>query len=847
MSFAQASLHRVQRELTSLIAGACAASLLAVGWYAYASYKSGLLEQTGNYLELVAARQQAAVLSAIGGWQHQVEFVSDRPELAAAVRAYLDGGQAHDRAALERVLADARSAVPNLRDLAILDRDGHVLASTDDELVGRDLSGRPEFTRGQTATTIGELVPGATGAILITATSPLRLEGQLAGVVWARLDARELLRITQDYTGLGETGEILLAERSWRGDAVLVSPARFDREAAFHQAIRPNRLDRPMTHALRKNAVALLDGVVDYRGVPVVAATRYLPEVDWGIVAKIDRREALQPAAALRDRLGLVALAVFVVTLIAAKALGAHLVAPFRQMRNQIDAILTSVADGLVTIDGKGRILSANPAAKVIFGYPGDELIGRNVSVLMPPSHASAHDGYLDAYRRTRVAKAVGHRREVEGRRQNGGTFPLEIAVSEVVIGGRQCFTGVVVDVSARKRAEKEIERQSAALVRANEELASRNQELARLSQTAHQFIDNVSHDFRTPLSVIKEYAAIVRDGSLGKINDDQAEFLDTIVHRTADLNLMVNDVLDLSKLDAGLFGVARRPCSLEQIVAGCRPILQSQAKAARGNLELALAPGLPEVFGDPEKVGRVIVNLGVNAFKFADEGGCVRVWARYDPEAAQVVIGVTDDGPGISSDNLRAIFERFRQVGDVQKSAKGFGLGLAIVKELVELNLGDVSVESREGEGSTFWFTVPTAEPLPLLRRFLAWTERLRSGARYLTLIAADLDAQTDRAAVGEIDNLLRRTLRSADLVLPPQGQRWLAVAAIEQPDPSGIHHRIAAAIEDANRHRSKSALPLPRITGLGTWSLAEGGAALSERFEAEYGDASRLAHRAA
>ena len=168
-----------------------------------------------------------------------------------------------------------------------------------------------------------------------------------------------------------------------------------------------------------------------------------------------------------------------------------------------------------------------------------------------------------------------------------------------------------------------------------------------------------------------------------------------------------------------------------------------------------------------------MIVNLGVNAFKFIDEGGSVRLWARHDPDAAQVVIAVTDNGPGIAPDDLRTIFERFRQVGNVQKSAKGFGLGLAIVKEMVEVNLGDVSVESREGEGSTFWFTVPTTDPLSLLRRFLAWTQRLRSGSRYLTLLEVGLEAGSGDAAVGALDNLLRRTLRFADLVLPPQGHR--------------------------------------------------------------------------
>ena len=335
--------------------------------------------------------------------------------------------------------------------------------------------------------------------------------------------------------------------------------------------------------------------------------------------------------------------------------------------------------------------------------------------------------------------------------------------------------------------------------------LEERNKRLAELYSTAHQFVDNVSHEFRTPLTVIKEFTSILRDGLAGETNDEQREYLEIIHNRVGDLTIMVDDMLDISKLEAGLLGVSRRRCTIAEIVEKVAPTLSRKASARNVELTTAIEAGLPTVYCDPEKAGRVIINLTVNALKFANEGGHVQVWARPAPNEAALLIGVTDDGPGIAPENVTAIFERFRQIeGNVRASTKGFGLGLNIAKELVHLNLGDISVESEVGAGSTFSFTLPLADPSALMQRYLGRTNIL--GA---SLLRVTCNAEAPEL-LAEIEELLQRQLRRNDLLVYAGRSKWLMVIA---NDPEGesepIAERIPAVWSEANRNRPGAALP--------------------------------------
>ena len=266
------------------------------------------------------------------------------------------------------------------------------------------------------------------------------------------------------------------------------------------------------------------------------------------------------------------------------------------------------------------------------------------------------------------------------------------------------------------------IERQrTAALESCIEQLAAaqvllkkKNRRLAKLNRTVHEFVDNVSHEFRTPLTVIKEYASLVKDGVVGAVSDEQKQMLTIVEDRADDLNTMVDDMLDVSKLEAGLLRVDRRICQVADIVARVWPARECKAAVRGVQLEFQLDPKLEAVFCDPEKAGRVLTNLVTNAIKFCGQPG--RVWLNCDrePDGAGVRLSVRDNGHGISPENQRAIFLRFKQLSEsIRSSTKGFGLGLNIAKKLVELNLGEITVESEIGRGSTFAFTLPKARPI--------------------------------------------------------------------------------------------------------------------------------------
>jgi len=385
-----------------------------------------------------------------------------------------------------------------------------------------------------------------------------------------------------------------------------------------------------------------------------------------------------------------------------------------------------------------------------------------------------------------------------------------------------QILTARLEAVLRVKKARDAAQRANARLEATNELLAARNKQLSELNQTAYEFVNTVSHDFRTPLSVIKEFASIIADGLDGPVTDEQREHLGIIANCVDDLASMVGDMLDISKLEAGRLTVRRTRCAVDDIFQRVRPVLERRAAANQVQLEIALDETLPALYCDAAEIGRVIVNLAINAIKFAGGGGHVQIWARADEEADRLVIGVTDDGPGIAPDNLRLIFERFRQVGvNARASTKGVGLGLSIAKELVALNFGQMSVQTEQGKGSTFSFTVPTAAPLSVLELYLEQPDSSREAPRYVSLAIARVPDECQVNLAAEVDELLHDVLRSTDLVLWTSATCWLIVIGAGQNDSIRILERIERSWEEANRNRPGEKLPAVTLNSRGTWAI--------------------------
>jgi hypothetical protein len=355
--------------------------------------------------------------------------------------------------------------------------------------------------------------------------------------------------------------------------------------------------------------------------------------------------------------------------------------------------------------------------------------------------------------------------------------------------------------------------------------LERKNRRLARLYKTAQQFVDNVSHEFRTPLTVIKEYAALMREGAAGDVNEEQQRMLNVLVDRADDLNTMVDDMLDVSRLEAGLLGAWRKNCRVIDLVRHVLPELERKAAVRGVSLETAVDENLPPIYCDDEKAGRVIINLVVNAIKFCRDPGVVRLWAEESRRPKEVVIGVTDNGVGIDERNRNTIFKRFKELRtDVRRSTKGFGLGLNIAKELVELNLGVMRLESKVGQGSTFSFTIPLADPVEVSERYLAQLAALHNESATVSVLMATVEDSVADSLCDEVDAFFHYTLLRRHDALFRVGERaWLYLLLASEFELEHYLDRAKQARVEANRNRPRRALPAVHFDIEGSWRVTE------------------------
>ena len=371
-----------------------------------------------------------------------------------------------------------------------------------------------------------------------------------------------------------------------------------------------------------------------------------------------------------------------------------------------------------------------------------------------------------------------------------------------------------------RNLAHRKIESLLAEVQQSQHLLERKNRRLAKLYKTAQRFVSNVSHEFRTPLTVIREYTDLLREGLLGPVTPEQCRYLDVVVDRADDLNRMVDDMLDVSKLESGLLGAWRRRCHVGEIIEYHAAALTRKAELKDVRLEIDVPDVLQAVYCDAEKVGRVIVNLVANAIKYCGENGVVKVWAREDHVASGVVVGVTDNGPGIDPTSQQAIFGRYKQLDTGSRSStQGVGLGLNIAQELVELNFGRIRLESQVGQGSTFSFTLPPDEPREVVNRYLSRMRQSQHDGAYVSFVRASVPESCDTALTDEVDSFFNYLLRRHDLLFRRGSNQWLLIVPEPESELRLLFDRIAKQREETNRNRPKKLLPEMALQPLGTW----------------------------
>ncbi len=365
--------------------------------------------------------------------------------------------------------------------------------------------------------------------------------------------------------------------------------------------------------------------------------------------------------------------------------------------------LIEDAPDAILQVDADGKILLANRTAERMFGYSREELLGIGVDSLVPDAVRPRHAEFRKEFVKAGVSRPMGLGLDLCARRKDGTEISVEISLSPIRTEDGINVTAVIRDVSERKRAEEQIHSLEQSYLA---ELEARHKEAERLNQLKSEFMASISHELRTPLHTIIGFAELLSEEGAGPLNEKQRRFVSHIQTDSEHLLGLINDVLDLSRIEAGGLVVRAEALSLQSAISEAVNAIRPQAAGKQVTVREGAVPKI-DVLADPLRLRQILYNLLSNGVKFTDPGGEVAVSAELDTDSVRIT--VADTGQGIPEEECTRIFDKFYQVGYTTAGVRqGTGLGLTICKQLVEIQDGKIWVNSEPGKGSHFHFTLP-------------------------------------------------------------------------------------------------------------------------------------------
>jgi PAS domain S-box-containing protein len=397
-----------------------------------------------------------------------------------------------------------------------------------------------------------------------------------------------------------------------------------------------------------------------------------------------------------------------------------------RHMREMLQSearfreIVSTAMDAIVIFNEDEKITLFNGAAERMFKCAAAKAVGRKISEFFPHEESAREVRRVcEGAKGARSSESPGdwesvqHVASLTGSRASGEEFPIEASISCFEGKEGPQYTLIVRDISERVRQEQELRDQAVALERtmselqlANEELSRRQEDLERAMTARSRFYASMSHELRTPINAVLGYSTLLLENIYGPLNEKQAEGIQRTQRAAKHLLELVNDVLDLSKIEAGKIDLRLQPVGFPAIVEELFVTVRPLADKFGTKLALETDPkGSVSIVSDPRRVRQILLNLLSNAIKFGD-GKPIRVQVQRSADDG-VSISVVDQGEGIPTEDQERIFQEFVQLGKTQLQ-EGTGLGLPISRRLAELLNGSLTLESQPGRGSTFRLTLP-------------------------------------------------------------------------------------------------------------------------------------------
>ncbi|MGG2399005.1 response regulator [Pseudomonas sp. SH1-B] len=361
--------------------------------------------------------------------------------------------------------------------------------------------------------------------------------------------------------------------------------------------------------------------------------------------------------------------------------------------------VVEASPNAIVLVDGLGRIAMVNRQTELLFGYERQMLLGEPVEMLLPAAQRGSHVGLRRGYQAMPEQRRMGGNRELFGQHREGRMIPLEVGLSPIRSGDENLVQAVIIDISERKAAEQKLREQAEQLLLAN--------------RYKSEFLANMSHELRTPLNSILILSDQLRQNLAGNLTEKQAKHAD-IVHRAgSDLLQLINDVLDLAKVESGRVQLKLEPINMQDVLVELDASLRPMAELKGLRLHTQLDAGVPRIIHtDRVRLHQILRNLLSNALKFTDQGEVtltVSSQGRLEDERELLCFSVRDSGIGIDPSQHEQIFQAFQQIdGSTSRRFGGTGLGLAITRQLILALDGDISLQSAPGQGSTFTVRLP-------------------------------------------------------------------------------------------------------------------------------------------
>jgi signal transduction histidine kinase len=659
--------------------------LTIFGTLNYLNTEQALTKETLNKLETLATLQEKNIQNLVDQNLEKLNLVSSRLQLKVELDKYNNnnnGNKTQSQQFITRIINPVKSESKSFEEIYILSPMGQIVASTNNASIGRDHSTDEFFIKGSKQNDVTIFFKDPQGNLRVYLTGPLILNGnKLAGVVSIISNLDTLLSQIQTYEGLGQTGEFNLVKRDDNGDALLINPLRFDPAAALTLRVDKDDVQRPTIQALLKNEKTLTN-IVDYRGVPVLAVTRYIEGVDWGLVAKIDKAEAFAALDNLRNLTILTGVIVAALVVVASLFLGQSMSLPIRKLR-----------------DAAQNIARGNFATKI-------------------EVNSSDEIGQL-ANQFENMKQSIQYTNQNLNQIVYDRTNKLEEANKQLALANEQ--------LKLNEKAQKEFINVAA------HELRTPIVPILGLSELLYsQMNKNIPDDDNDKgrkqlLQPEQQEKQQQQDFLQKKKQLEKLEKLEVIIRNASRLQRLTEDILDVTKIESQALKLRLDKANLKDLISDIiGDYTRSEIGKLKSNVKIRFEPHDKDssifVNVDRGRIAQIISNLISNALKFTEEGS---ITVAIDKKISkdnnnQVIVSVKDTGAGIDPEILPRLFTKFATKSDV-----GTGLGLYISKSIIEAHGGKIWAENNKNNnknnldeqtrrGSTFYFTLPLPSSSP-------------------------------------------------------------------------------------------------------------------------------------